>query len=260
MFFLLTTSSCSDGNGEEILVFTAASLTDVMAQLGEEYTQKEGVKVTFNVGGSTAIAQQIIRGAPADAIISAGPGPMDALEEQGLLVSDTRLNLLTNVLVLVSSRPVSETGGITSIVDLAHSGSNMTIAIANPDLAPAGRYAREALENLGLWEDLEPRIVPSANVRIALGYVKTGNVDVGIVYRTDMWTTEGISTLATIPSESHSLIVYPAGVLESSIHRETAREFLLFLKSPEATETFHEYGFTTIAEDRGQRISESSSQ
>ena len=90
-----------------------------MERLGEEYTEKEGVKVSFNVGGSTAIAQQIIRGAPADAIISAGPGPMDALEERGLLMPDTRLDLLTNQLVLVGSPAVAEKGEIASLWDLA---------------------------------------------------------------------------------------------------------------------------------------------
>ena len=248
--FLLTASSCGGGDGEEILVFAAASLTDVMERLGEEYTEKEGVKVSFNVGGSTAIAQQIIRGAPADAIISAGPGPMDALEERGLLMPDTRSDLLTNQLVLVGSPAVAEKGEIASLWDLASSGAR--VAIADPDLAPAGRYAREALENVGLWENLEPHIVPSADVRVALGYVKTGSVDAAIVYLTDLGTTEGVVILANIPSESHSPIVYPAGVVEASSHREAARRLLAFLKSPDAGDTFLEYGFTPIDSPTGE--------
>ncbi len=240
--FLLAASSCGGGDGEEILVFAAASLTDVVERLGEEYTEKEGVKVSFNVGGSTTIAQQIIRGAPADAIISAGPRPMDALEERGLIIPGTRFDLLTNQLVLVGSTAMAEKGEIASLDDLA--GSGASVAIADPDLAPAGRYAREALENLGLWEDLELRIVPSAGVRVALGYVKTGSVDAGIVYRTDLGTTEGVVILATISDESHSPIVYPAGVVEGSKHGEAARRFLAFLKSPDAWDTFRKYGFT----------------
>ena len=129
------------------------------------------------------------------------------------------------------------------------SNNDVRVAIADPDLAPAGRYAREALQNLGLWERLETRLVPSANVRVALGYVETGNVDVGLVYLTDTQIRDGLEVLARVPAEAYSPIVYPAGVLEGSLHVEAARKFLAFLGGVEAGETLREHGFIPLNGD-----------
>ena len=238
----LVASSCGSGEREEILVFTAASLTDVMERLGQQYAEGKGIKVSFNPGGSTALAQQIIRGAPADIFISAGPQPMDMLEERGLIVSDTLVDLLTNELVLVGHPDVAEKIGISSMEDLAT--ADVRVAMADPDLAPAGWYAREALQNLGLWRQLKPRLVFGLDVRVALGYVKTGNVDVAIVYRTDALIIKGLKTLAPIPEESYPTVVYPAGVVGRSRHSEAAQNFLAFLQGEQARVTFREYGFT----------------
>ena len=240
--FLLFALSCGGNDREEILVFVAASLTDVMDRLGEEFSANEGVNVNFNLGGSTTLAQQIIRGAPADAFISAGAHPMDKLVARGLVSPDTGVELLTNRLVLVGLPNAAGELGITSLEGLAN--ADVRVAIADPDLAPAGSYAREALENLGLWRRLEPRIVPSSDVRVALGYVKTGNVDAGIVYLTDARNDRDLRILGVVPSESHSPIVYPAAVIADSRHEASARKFLLFLQSQEAQETFAEFGFT----------------
>ena len=243
---LLLAISCGGSQREEILVFTAASLTDVMERLGQQYAEFEGVKVSFNLAGSTALAQQIIRGAPADAFVSAGPHPMDALEERGLLVPGTRVDILTNELVLVGNAANEDVDGIVSAEGLA--SRDLRVTIADPELAPAGRYAREALKNLGLWRLFQPRLVPAANVRVALGYVKAGNVDVGIVYRTDARITEGLKVLAPIPKDSYSTVVYPAGVLEGS-RQAAARKFLAFLRGADASQTFREYGFTLRNEE-----------
>ena len=240
--FLLFTLSCGGDDREEILVFVAASLTDVMDRLGQDFSEGEGVKVNFNLGGSTTLAQQIIRGAPADAFISAGARPMDKLVAEGRTIPDTGVELLTNRLVLVGLPDIAEELGITSLEELA--SADVKVAIADPDLSPAGHYSREALQNLGLWRRLEPRIVPSSNVRVALGYVKTGNVDAGIVYLTDARDDRDLRILGVVPSESHSPIVYPAAVIANSRHEASARKFLLFLLSQEARETFEEFGFT----------------
>ena len=237
---LLAVSSCGSDEQEEILVFAAASLADVMERISHEFAGEEGVRVRFNLGGSTALAQGIVHGAPADAFISAGPQPMDLLEEQGFLVADTRVDILTNELVLVGR--ASE--GIASVDDLVTTGAR--VAIADPELAPAGRYAREALQSLKVWQRLEPRLVPGPNVRVALGYVETGNVDAGIVYRTDFLASEGLEILAQIPPESHSPILYPAAVVHPSQHVDPAQKFLDFLRSAEAGEVFREHGFIPI--------------
>ena len=238
---LLVAPSCTGNEREEILVFAAASLTDVMEQLGQQFTDRGGVRVNFNLGGSTVLSQQIIRGAPADAFVSAGAEPMDILVIRNLLMPDTHVDVLTNELVLVSRLDGGRNVRVASLEDL--NNEDVRVAIADPDLAPAGRYAREALMNLGLWRKLQPRLVPAPDVRAALGYVVTGNVDAGIVYRTDAPVVGGLQIVASIPNESHSPIVYPAAVLVRTRHVNAARRFLAFLTGEEAKETFRQHGF-----------------
>ena len=240
----LVASSCGDRQREEILVFAAASLTDVLERLSEQFNAKEDVEVHFSLGGSTGLAQQIVRHAPADAFVSAGRLPMDMLEEEGRLAQDTRVDLLTNELVLVGRVGVSEEAPITSLSALVN--SDVRLAIADPDLAPAGWYAREALKDLGLWSRLEPRLVPALNVRFALGYLEAGIVEVAIVYRTDLAISTDVEVLAAIPKDSHPTIVYPAAVMEGSRHGEAAVKFLAYLSTEEARGTFLEYGFIPL--------------
>ena len=245
LFFLLVllvvATSCGRDEEDEIVVFAASSLTEVMEQLGLYFAENEGIKVRFNPGGSTALAQQIIRGAPADAFVFAGPQPMVMLDERGLIAPDSIVELLGNELVLIAKSSTVDKTGISSIEELAY--ADFRVTIADPDLAPAGRYAREALQNLGLWQWIEHRLVFGLDVRVTLGYVETGNVDAAIVYRTDAQIVEGLEVLASIPKESHSPIVYPAGVVGRSSHVAAARKFLLFLQGDKARETFQEYGF-----------------
>ena len=158
-------SACGGEDQEDILVFAAASLTEVLDQLGDQFTEAEGTKVSFNLGGSAGLAQQIIRGAPADAFISAGPLPIDDLEGRGLLLAGSRQSILANELVLVGRAKAVEELKIGSVEDLAE--VEVSVAIADPDLAPAGAYAREALQNLDLWERIEPRLIFSNDVRVA---------------------------------------------------------------------------------------------
>ena len=241
---LLVTVVYCGGNDkrEEILVFAAASLADVMERLGRQFTEAQGVEVSFNLGASTPLAQQIIRGAPADAFLSAGSRPMDVLEQEGMLAPGTRVELLTNELVLAGSPGLAEERGIASVDDLVN--ADTIVAIADPDLAPAGRYAREALLNLGLWQKLEPRMAFALDVRVALGYVETGNADVGLVYRTDLRVSEALEIIAPIPKGSYSPIIYPAGVIAGSEHTEGAQKFLAYLQENEATSIFREFGFS----------------
>ena len=176
LVLLLVISSCGSDEGESVLVFAAASLADVMEELGQEFTERENIEVSFNLGGSTELAQLIVRGAPADLFLSAGSQPMLRLEERNLILPGSRVDLLSNELVLVGGPDLAQADEIASVEDLA--GSDKRVAIAAPDLAPAGWYAREALMNLGLWKQVEPRIIPAPNVRVAMSYVETGNVDV----------------------------------------------------------------------------------
>ena len=228
---------------QEILVFAAASLTDVLEQLGDRFTQETGAKVAFHFGGSNALARQILREGPADLFISAGSQPIDVVEQRGFLRKNTRVDLLTNELVLVGPSKASEE--FRTLEELV--AGRARVAIADPELAPAGYYASEALKDMGLWDRLLPHLVFAADVRTALSYVKVGDVDAGIVYRTDTIANERIRIISSLPRESYPQITYAGGVTLTSSLVSEAESFLLFLQTKEARETFRRHGFEVLA-------------
>ena len=241
---LLAVVACSSqtGEGPGPLVFAATSLTDVLTEIGRTYESRTGVDVDFNFGGSQGLAQQIARRAPADLFIAAGEFPVSFLAERGLVAGEVR-PLLVNELVVVT-----RTGGFRpqSMAQLLLDDMGR-VAVANPELAPAGRYAREALSNLGLWGPLDGKLVFGADVRATLTYVETGNADAGLVYRTDAMTSDKVDLLDIVPDTSYSQILYPGAVLSASDRREQALEFLRFLESAEARDVFRRYGFEPFA-------------
>ena len=237
----LAAAACGSGEKEELLVFVAASLTDAMEQLEREFAEAEGIQVRRNVGGSGSLAQQILRGAPADVFISAGDQPMDLLQEHGMLAPGTRRALLTNELVLAAAAGDDR---IASVDDLA--ASDLRVAIADPELSPAGAYARQSLEYMGLWDVLGPRVILGRDVRASLGYVKTGNVDAAVVYRTDVGEGRGLNVIASLPSGSHAPISYPGAVLSRSSRQEAALAFLSYLSGDEGRRTLREFGFVPL--------------
>ena len=149
------------GGGDRLLVFAASSLTDSMEQLAEAYEERTGMRVDLSFGASNRLAEQISRGAPADVLVTAGVQPVEGLEEEGLVAEGSLRPLLTNRLVVVVR--ADDADRVSSLQELADAGGGL--AIADPDLAPAGRYAKEALVHLGLWGALESRLVFGANVR-----------------------------------------------------------------------------------------------
>ena len=235
------------GGGERLLVFAASSLTDSMQQLAEVYEERTGLRVDLSFGASNRLAQQISRGAPADVLISAGAQPVDRLEDGGLVVAGSRRSLLANRLVLVARS--GDGGSVSGLEELAEAEG--MLAIADPDFAPAGGYAKEALVHLGLWDVFEPRLVYGANVRTTLGYVESGNVAAALVYRTDAFVSEGVTIVETLPEEAHSPIMYPAIVLGRSENREQAAAFIEFLASEEAYQVFREMGFKAVLRSVG---------
>ncbi len=227
----------------ELTVFAAASLADVLQPLGERFETEQGIDVKFSFGGSWTLAQQISRGAPADVFLAAGPGPMDTLDDDGLLSPGSRSDLLGNILVMVARDP-RDTAILTPTDLLSDDVSR--IAIGDPSLAPAGSYAREALQGMGLWEQLESKLVYGLNVRTALQYVSTDNADVAIVYATDAASDNTLRVLWAFPPESHSLIRYPVAALNTADNPSGAEAFLPFLHSEAASLGFREQGFTPI--------------
>ena len=239
---------CSPGSEpERLLVFAATSLINAIEEIRPAFQEKEGIELAVSYGGSQMLAQQIVQGAPADLFISAGEGPVGLLAGRDLTDGGAR-SLASNDLVVVNRMAGTP---LESIEDLA-SGLVGRIAIADPDLAPAGAYARESLVNLGLWESLADKLVLSPNVRVALAYVEAGNADAALVYRTDAMASSGLRVLDIVPADTYSTVVYPAVLIRGSGGRERAELFLDHLQTPSVREVFARYGFLPPPPETGE--------
>lgn len=252
---ILTTIGCSSGNNApsantpkaeptEIMVSAAASLKDSLTEIQKEYAAKvPEVKLTFVFGASGTLQQQIEQGAPADLFISAGKAQMDALEQKDLLVKESRLDLVGNELVLVAGKDNSK---VTSFEDLTKADVQK-IGIGTPESVPAGKYAQEALTSLKLWDTLQPKFVMAKDVTQVLNYVETGNVEAGLVYRSDALGSSKVKVVTAAPESSHKPITYPAAVISATKNKQLAEDFLKYLQGSEAQQLFVNYGFKTLA-------------
>jgi molybdate transport system substrate-binding protein len=220
---------------DDILVFAPASLGGTLDRVVETFEGETGHEVTISYAGTSALAFQIRRGAPADIFISASTDWMDDIEAAGLIVPDTRRDVLANALVLVATEnePVE-------LADLPALLGDGRLAMALTNAVPAGQYGREALEALNLWEDVAPRVVETDNVRAALRLVALGEAALGVVYQTDAIAEDAVSIVAQFPQETHRPILYPAALLSSSA---AATDFLDFLGSSDAQVIFVADGF-----------------
>ena len=228
---------CSLGSDQDdVLVFAATSLTDALEEVRRAYEERVEVSVSVSYGGSQMLAQQIAQGAPADLFISAGEFPVRFLVDRGL-VETPETAIVSNTLVVVT-RPGVELESMEQLrTDMVQ-----RIGIAAPDLAPAGAYAREALNNLGLWTVLRPKLVIGADVRVTLAYLESGNVDVALVYRTDA-EASNLIVRDIVPPGTYSQVVYPAIIVRGSERIGEAGDFLAFLRTEAASAIFSRHGF-----------------
>lgn len=228
------------GVGVEINVFAAASLTDAMEELAKTYEAQSGEKVVFNFAGSNALARQIKEGAPADVFFSADEAQMSGLEKAGLIADGSRKSVLSNTLVFVAPKD----SAITRLTpqDLAQPKIKR-LALADTRTVPAGVYSKAYLEKLDLWKEVEPKVIPTENVRAALAAVESGNVDAGIVYKTDASISKAVKVVFEVPAKEGPDISYPIAVVKESKNPEAAKKFLDYLKSDQAVTVFRKYGF-----------------
>jgi molybdate transport system substrate-binding protein len=224
-------------------VFAAASLTDSLKELGARFESRAGHRVTFSFGASSFLARQIEEGAPADIFFSADEAKMDALDSRGLILKSSRVSRLSNRLVIVVHKDRSVT--VNTSADLAGSGIQR-IALADPKTVPAGIYAREHLEKIGIWAAVRPKVVPTDNVRAALAAVEAGNVDAGFVYRTDVALSRQVRIAYEVPASVSPDIRYSMAVVKESRVREAAQAFLDYLRSEEAGRLFDQHGFIVL--------------
>lgn len=226
----------------EVTVFAAVSLTDSLRELKAVYEKRANVKIVLNLGASSTLARQIEEGAPADIFFSADEAKMDRLERQGLIVKGTRQSRLSNSLVLIVA--AADGVPVRSPKDLTKPAIKR-IALGDPKAVPAGVYAREYLERLGLWKTVLPKVAITENVRAALAAVEAGDAEVGIVYKTDAMISKNVRVAFEVPLTEGPKISYPMALLKEARSPEAAGKFLAFLASESAAGVFAKYGFLT---------------
>jgi molybdate transport system substrate-binding protein len=223
----------------EIHVYAAASLTDVLTEIGQQYQKETGDQMIFNFAASSVLAIQIQEGAPADIFFSADEAKMNALEKKKLIVPETRKSLLSNTLVIVV--PEDSKLKLSSAKDLVNVKGY--IAIAEPKTVPAGIYAKEYLSKIGLWSKIIDHLVPTENVRAALLAVELGNAEAGIVYKTDAEISKRTKVAFEVPLEEGPKISYPVAVVSESKDIEAAKKALSYIESDAALEIFKKSKF-----------------
>jgi molybdate transport system substrate-binding protein len=233
---------------EKALVFAAASTTNALQELGPAFTKATGHEVEFAFGASSDLARQATAGAPADAFVSADARMMDALEGVGLVRPGTRVDLLSNLLVVVV--PVGAKGKVAGVADLK---GLKRLALADPAAVPAGVYAKAWLEKAGVWREVEPKVVPTLDVRAALSAVEAGRVDAGVVYATDAAQSKKVRVAFVVPEGEAPRIVYPVAALAKGKAPEAGRAFVGFLRTEGARKVFAKHGFQVLGVEAGKR-------
>ncbi len=233
--------SFSTNAATDLKVYAASSMTNAIDEIAQDFKEKYDVTVTPVYGGSSSIARQIINGAPADVFISANTKWMDYLVDEGVVDSDNVTNLVHNSLVLIA--PQSSSLAVFNFADAnaweaALNGSRL--ALGNPTSVPAGMYAKESLTTLGVWKEIQTKVAPAKNVRLALALVERGEAPLGVVYKTDAQLTSKVKIVGEFASDTHAAIVYPAAVVNDSTE---SRQFFQYLKSEDAKRVFAHYGF-----------------
>lgn len=225
---------------DRLLVLAASSLTDVMPKLATAWTAHGNHTVNLSFDATSRLAQQIESGAPADVFVAADVDWMDDLAEARLVDEATVLNLAGNTLVAVV--PLSSQLSVTTPSNLDQPGLQH-LALAGENV-PAGKYARSALANAGIWSALAPRVVNGDSVRSVLRWVATGEAEAGVVYATDARVEPRVKVAFSFAPGSYPPIVYPAAVVSAAAHRQDATAFLRFCESAEARGILAEAGFT----------------
>ena len=235
-------SSKSSGKEIELKISAAASLQEAMVEIEKEFKQvNPDVKLTVNLGSSGTLMQQIQEGAECDVFISAGAKQMDALVEDGTINKDDVKTLLINDLVLVAAKGEK----IDSLDDLK-SDSITKIAIGDPESVPAGKYAKEVLDNTKLYDNVKDKLVLAKDVKEVLSWVQKGNADVGFVYLSDATGVDDVDVVLTTDADSHSEIAYPVAVLKDSKQAKVAQQFEDFLLSDKAQNILEKHGFNKV--------------
>jgi molybdate transport system substrate-binding protein len=226
--------------GQELMVSAAASLTNALREVAGQFEKTHpGARIVCNFAASGVLLQQMAQGAPVDVFAAADQETMNRAQEKNLIVPGSRKNFVSNRLVLIA--PVDSKLALRGLKDLTRPEVKR-VAVGNPATVPAGRYAKEALVQAGLWDQLSPRFIVAESVRQVLDYVSRGEVDAGLVYETDAAIARGkVKVIQTVTEPIP--ILYPLAVTVATDKKALAQEFMDFVLSPPAQEIFRRFGF-----------------
>ena len=253
MWLAICAASCSTSreNRDELLIFAAASLKDVLTDVGNRFDDQAGIQPRFNFAGSNVLALQLEAAGSTAVFLSADEHWMDYLEQKQLVVAGTRRSFGSNQLVIIANRDnpleLREPSGLAA-------AQFRFLSLANPEAVPAGRYAKGFLEKVSgggqsVWMRLRDRVAPAPDARAALAMVEAQQDVVGIVYKTDAATSDKVRIVLEVPTHLTPEISYTAALIGNDRDSNSERAFLDFLGGTEALELFRKHGFIT-GEDR----------
>ncbi len=244
-------ASCSGAENTSrpaaLTVSAAADLTPAFEEMGRKFEQETGNKVTFNFGSTGQLAQQIEKGAPVDMFAAANVAFVEELENKGLILADTKA-LYAQGRITIWTRADSPLN-LQRLEDLIRPEVKR-IAIANPEHAPYGMAAREAMQSAGVWDNVSPKLVFGENIRQTLQYAETGNVDAAIVALSLSVASGGRWTL--VPQDLHKPLNQALTVIKGSNREASARQFAAFINSPQGRAVMRKYGFVMPGEEPAQ--------
>jgi molybdate transport system substrate-binding protein len=244
MVIAFTPAHAADKQQPALLVFAAASLTNVLGELSTSFEKQAGVRVKLSFAASSVLARQVEAGGHADVFISADQEWMDYLQARNLIEKASRRNLVGNQLVLIAPADSKLDLKIAPGFKLIEALGKGRLSTGDPDTVPVGRYARSALMTLGVWDDVADRLVRADNVRSAMMFVARGEAPLGIVYTTDALLDSKVRVIDTFPENTHAPITYPVAALKGAKIRSAA--YLEFLGSDAARETWKKSGFLEL--------------
>lgn len=237
-------SSEAEDKEVELIVSAAASLTDVTAEIADNYKKvAPNVKLTFTYGSSGALQTQIEEGAPSDIFISAAVKQMDTLAEKDFIEKDSRIDLLQNKVVLIVSKDSKL--NLTSFEDLVIDDVK-SVALGDPSSVPVGQYSEEILTHLGILDQVKTKANYGTDVRQVLTWVESGEMECGVVYATDAVISKDVTVICEAPQGSSDPVIYPAAVLKNTTHTKEAQAFLDYLSTDESMNLFQKYGFEKV--------------
>ena len=226
----------------ELNVFAALGLKDALLDIQKEYEAKHpNVKIVYNLAATGVLQKQIGQGAPADVFITAAAKNMDDMVNQKLVNANTRRDIVSNDLVLIVNKEAAL--AVQGFDDLSKDEVKR-VGIGAPETVPAGQYAIDVMNYLGIWDRVKDKAVQCKDVITIRSYVETGNVEAGIVFYTVAKTSDKVKVIASAPKDSHQAIVFPGAVVTGSKQSQAAEDFLNYLVSPDGLSVFQKYGFS----------------